>query len=747
MKNKLMIALLGMTTSLYAAEYHISVNGDNANPGSKEEPFRTISMGAEVAMPGDTIAVHEGIYREEINPPRGGTSDEQRIVYRAAEDEKVVIKGSEVVKGWTHIEGDVWKFVIEDPDGFFGAFNPFRTQIYGDWYRHEGRLNHVGQVYLNGHWLTEAASMEDVMKPAGDIPLWYTNDKQYPKDRYGPSIDLLKLQLNGQGASTLNAVSTIDRKGAASGTHKGDDYIKDAKAGQWLKYEQVDFGEQTSQIMLTAMTETFGGVIDIRLGSLDGKRIGTCQIDFTGNKWGKGWQEMTADIEPTSGTHTLFLVFKDKPEPEPNDEEVIIWAQFKGVDPNEELVEINARETVFYPRETGINYITVSGFTMEQASPNWAPPTAEQVGLLGTHWSKGWIIENNTIRYSSCVGITLGKYGDEMDNKAMSAEGYVGTIKRAHANGWTKEKIGSHIVRNNTISYCEQAGIVGSMGAAFSQITGNEVFQCHRRGLFSGAEMAGIKFHAPIDSLIANNHIYDCNRGMWLDWMTQGTRVSQNLFHGNWSEDLWLEVNHGPCVIDNNLFLSKTSINDWSQGSAFIHNLIAGNVWVTPQDRRTPYHLEHSTEIAGLERGYGGDNRFFNNIFAGWDALNNYEKAELPLLSGGNLFLNKARPLAAGKDGTVLADFDPHIKVTEKDNAVFVELTFPPEKGMETSRVTTADLGKTAIAKLPYKNYNGSELAVNNDYWGNERKTKKPTPGPIQTTETGRMKLKVWPKD
>jgi len=45
-------------------------------------------------------------------------------------------------------------------------------------------------------------------------------------------------------------------------------------------------------------------------------------------------------------------------------------------------------------------------------SNTWAPPTAQQIGLIGTHWSKGWIIENNTIRYSVCTGVTLGKYGD-----------------------------------------------------------------------------------------------------------------------------------------------------------------------------------------------------------------------------------------------------------------------------------------------------------------------------------------------
>ena len=32
-----------------------------------------------------------------------------------------------------------------------------------------------------------------------------------------------------------------------------------------------------------------------------------------------------------------------------------IWAQFKGVNPNEQLVEINVRQTVFYPDKPGRN--------------------------------------------------------------------------------------------------------------------------------------------------------------------------------------------------------------------------------------------------------------------------------------------------------------------------------------------------------------------------------------------------------
>ena len=105
-----------------------------------------------------------------------------------------------------------------------------------------------------------------------------------------------------------------------------------------------------------------------------------------------------------------------------------IWAQFKAVNPNEQLVEINVRRTVFYPEKTGVNFITVRGFALRQAATPWAPPTAEQIGLIGTHWSKGWIIESNVISHSICSGIALGKYGDEWDNRSPIRRG----LRRHH---------------------------------------------------------------------------------------------------------------------------------------------------------------------------------------------------------------------------------------------------------------------------------------------------------------------------
>ena len=589
-----------------AGEYHVSVQGRDTNVGSASEPLKTISAAALVAQPGDVIIVHEGTYRERINPPSGGTSDTKRITYRAAKGEKVVVKGSEVVSGWKEIQKGVWKATL--PNTFFGDYNPYKDIITGDWFSPRKRIHHTGEVYLNGDALFEEVSLDGV---------------------------------------TVKKMS-------------------------WY-----------------------------------------CESD---------------------------------------DKNTYIWANFHDSDPNKELVEINVRPACFYPDTPGRNFITVSGFTMRHAATQWAAPTAEQIALIGTHWSKGWIIENNVISDSKCVGITLGKDRASGHNNAQSAGGYNGVVRRALENGWSKEKIGSHIVRNNTIYNCGVAGICGSLGGAFSQVTGNHIYNIHLNKPFGGPEIAGIKLHAPIDTLIKNNRIHDSIRGIWLDWMAQGTRVSANLCYKNRADDLFVEVNHGPYVVDNNIFLSKTSLRDWSQGGAFSHNLFAGNIRVRPPDgRRTPYHKEHSTEIAGLSILSGGDNRFHNNIFAGGNGLHIYNDAKLPMRIDGNVYLNNAAPYQEEVNLVTLSEFNPNIRLVEKDDAVYLNITLPQANADRRNQlVTTAMLGNARTPGVGYKNPDGALLKIDSDYFGKKRSKQNPSAGPFENPGKGERKgehsfsLVIW---
>ena len=593
-----------------SAEIHVSAaNGDDSAVGSATHPLKTISAAVEKAMPGTTVVVHAGVYREWVKPPRGGESDAKRITYQAALGEKVVITGSDSFNSWEKVSGNIWKLVV--PNTYFGKFNPYAEEVYGDWFDGRGRSHKRGMVYLHGEWLPEATNLDAVTKDSDGIPAWF---------------------------------SVVDH----------------------------------------------------------------------------------ADTK----IHARFPA---------------------GTDPNSGSVEVGVRPSVFTPEKTHIDFITLSGFELRNAATNWAAPTAGQYGLVSAYWNKGWIIENNEICYSRCSGIALGKYSDQFDGKRGTTEGYYLTINDAlKTGGWTKEKIGSHIVRNNRIHHCGQTGIVGSLGCAFSQVTGNEISDCNTQDIWGGAEMAGIKFHGAIDVVIADNHIHHNGQigGVWLDWMAQGTRITGNLFHDNRGPDLYAEVDHGPIFVANNLFLSPGAYFSRSSGVAFAHNLMAGGVVVIPDERLTPYMKPHATDQIGLHDCPVGDAHWINNVLANSADLTSYDAAgkgwDCHMV--GNVFAKSAKASRFDKDALYVPGFDIGAKLVQKANGWYLTLA-TDEKWKKTAKrplVTTALLGKAKIPQQGYTFADGSSMAVDADYLGNRRDASNPFPGPFESPVSG--EVKVWPK-
>jgi hypothetical protein len=441
-------------------------------------------------------------------------------------------------------------------------------------------------------------------------------------------------------------------------------------------------------------------------------------------------------------------------------ESTTIWANFHGSDPNKELVEINARPACFFPEKTGLNYITLRGFKISQAATQWAAPTAEQIGMIGPRWSKGWIIENNVISDSKCSGITLGKEkatGHNVwlaDMKKDGAIHYIEVVFRALKIGWSKDNIGSHIIRNNTIFNCEQTGICGSLGAVFSQITNNHIYNIHVKRQFTGAEMAGIKIHASIDMLIKSNRIHNCSLGLWMDWMAQGTRISSNLMYHN-NQDLFTEVNHGPILIDNNIMLAPTPLLECSEGVATVHNLFTGNIahWVD-NGRFTPYHLPHSTWVAGLITFFGGDHRFYNNIFATVKpvkiskeptGLARYNDSKMPVWIASNIYFNGATPYIKEENAIENKAFDPNVTIEEKGEEVFLHINVDDSfRKLKTQLVTSELLGKAIVPNASFENPDGTPLKIDTDYFGNKRSETNPFVGPFEGMKEGQQVIKVW---
>lgn len=496
-------------------------------------------------------------------------------------------------------------------------------------------------------------------------------------------------------------------------------------------------------------------------------------------------------------------------------DETILYANFQGKNPNEGNVEISVRKNCFYPEKEGVGYITLSGFTVRQAATQWAPPTAYQEGMIGPHWSKGWIIEDCEIYEAKCSGISLGKYlQPENDNKWSKWKYKDGTqterdcICQAQREGWSKETIGSHIVRGCDIHDCGQTGIVGHLGGVFSVIEDNTIHHINNKQNLCGAEIGGIKMHAAIDVSIRRNRIYRCTRGLWLDWQAQGTRVTGNLFFDNClpeeynhvkgneiGEDIFIEVSHGPTLVDHNVLLSDCALKLPAQGVALVHNLIAGSFTAVGRGvfngaltkispRYTPYHVPHRTEIAGFMTILHGDMRFYNNIFIQKDfrpglkqmadAMRDDEwtdgnlvtgtipyeayptQAEyeaqfegycgmgsapsdryynpLPVWAAGNAYFNGAKPMS--KEKAFVDETDKVSVCLEETEDGFVLKTnvydYMPQS--QNQVITTDVLGMAFEPEQKFENPDGSPIVFDTDYYGNAH-GEMPLAGPFAKPE------------
>lgn len=487
-------------------------------------------------------------------------------------------------------------------------------------------------------------------------------------------------------------------------------------------------------------------------------------------------------------------------------ENTLIYANFQGKNPNAENVEITVRPHCFWPEAEHVNYITLSGFVVTKAATQWAPPTALQEGMIGPHWSKGWLIEDCEVSHSKCSGISLGKYLQQGNDNKWSHFKYKDGAQTqrdcsciAQIDGWSKETIGSHTVRNCDIHDCGQTGIVGNLGCVFSVVENCHIHHINNKRNLAGAEIGGIKFHAAIDVIIRNCHFHHCTRGIWLDWQTQGTRVSCNLFHDNCmpydyllklenreglglGEDLFIEIAHGPCLVDNNILLSERAVKLPTQGVAFVHNLFGGAIAAVGRGvkngsqkydstRYTPIHMPHRTEITGFMSILHGDVRFYNNVFvqqpvrekmvemvadykdnewedenltAGTLTYSGYMTEEqwkacfegycgegapqnrdryympLPVWTGGNVFFNGAKPADIEEDFTL--DTEHHITLELKEeNGQYRLETNLMDYLPEAKLITSDTLGMAFEPEERFETPEGEDILFDTDFYGSSR--------------------------
>ena len=500
------------------------------------------------------------------------------------------------------------------------------------------------------------------------------------------------------------------------------------------------------------------------------------------------WTGTVDQVRNTSQTQLVWHAEVDA-------DQTTIWAGFGGADPNAELVEINVRRSVFYPSEHHVDYITVRGFELAHAATPWAPPTADQPGLIGPNWAKGWIIEDNVIHDAKCSAISLGKEKSTGHNFATvrrDKPGYqyqLESVFSAFQIGWDREHVGSHIVRRNTIFDCGQNGIVGHLGCVFSTIEDNHIYNIAIKREFYGYEIGGIKLHAALDVIIRHNRIHDCSLAIWLDWQTQGTRVSRNLLYAN-SRDLFVEVSHGPYLVEHNILASPVSLEVFSQGGAFVNNLVCGTVTLDPVlERPTPYHVPHSTQVAGYAAIHSGDDRHIGNIFLGGDPAAAYgptsrrpgqrivthgtsgydghpasmqdflasvsdptkgdherfQNVKQPVYIRDNVYAAGATSFESEVGATVLAG-DAAVSVVDEGDEVYLECTLPADfDAVRVAAVGGTDLAPVRFVDADFEEPDGSPAVLGADLVGADKAVGGSYPaGPLLSLSSGSSRTLVW---
>lgn len=405
-----------------------------------------------------------------------------------------------------------------------------------------------------------------------------------------------------------------------------------------------------------------------------------------------------------------------------------IWANFGKANPNTELTEINVRESLFMPEITGLKYITVDGFHFMHAAANWAPPVLDlQTGAVGPRMGKHWIIENCTITNARCVGIILG-HAPGVDYSDINA-------------------YGDHIIRNNVIHRCGQAGIAGQKGATRSLICGNLIEDTNYRREFGGWETAAIKFHNSVDTVISGNLIRGVYRqeqgafGIWIDFGNQGIRINRNIIYNTEAATVFLEMNHGPILVDNNILIGQP-IRSNSEATVFAHNLFVdcGYEYSPDNQRRSQYYRPHTTKVVGRKSGTAQDDKWFNNIFIrrGLDRV----KTASGYASDYNVYLEGAKKSFFGDENSVV---DPHItELSIKDHPLGTTITLSMNDApfrVKGPRVNAELVGVFPTVGQTVEDRDGNPIEVNTDV--NAKEYALPVAGPLADLKRG-VNTIVW---
>ncbi len=243
-------------TDYYVAT--VANGGDDSNPGTLAEPFATIQHAATQIQPGYAVYIRGGVYRETVTPPTSG-SNGLPITFQAYNDEEVVVSGCDLIEGWIHDSGDIWKATVNWDVGTDGAGNT----VFADGHlKHEARqgaendpwdIDDWGQI-PHGNLTTDYIIADDI---AGLFPDDYWNGAKimhHTCDGCFPGNIVADFESATGKITFEDPYDSITQKGVYGYYIYGTLLALD-KPGEWFKdsdtdtlYYQVDPGTEPNEL-------------------------------------------------------------------------------------------------------------------------------------------------------------------------------------------------------------------------------------------------------------------------------------------------------------------------------------------------------------------------------------------------------------------------------------------------------------------------------------------------------------------
>jgi len=338
-----------------------------------------------------------------------------------------------------------------------------------------------------------------------------------------------------------------------------------------------------------------------------------------------------------------------------------------------------------------------------------------QMGTIGPRMGKHWIIQNCRITNARCVGIVLG-HAPGVDYRDIDA-------------------FGDHIIRNNVIRRCGEAGIAGQKGASRCLIESNLVEDTNYRREFGGWETAAIKFHESVDAVIRGNLIRRVRHqshgafGIWMDWANQGARISGNIICDTETAAIFLEMDHGPTLVDNNVVIGR-GIRSNSEGTVFAHNLFVDCPFSMVSDlgRASAYYKPHTRIDVQRKHGIPQDDKWFNNIFLR-RGLDQVRKAP-GYASDYNVFLEGAKKSSFGDEHSVVEALASELGRVDRPFGTAIRFNVGDGPFHVNAPWVDGELvGVFPTVGQTIEDRHGKPIRVDRDFFGKQRA--RPVAGPL----------------